>query len=72
MGIRPQATPRVKTYQLRIQLWSGTVLTADIPGDQETADRWRMTVSHCPDVASVAVVELVEDEDGGEGPDPAA
>jgi hypothetical protein len=34
----------------------------------ETADRWRMTVSHCPDGASVAVVELV-DEDEGEGPD---
>jgi hypothetical protein len=72
MGIRPQVADPVKTqHQLRIQFWSGTVLTADIPGDLETADRWRMTLSKCEDVASVAVVLLV-DEDEGEGPDPAA
>jgi hypothetical protein len=58
--------PTAKTYQLRIQLWSGTVLTADIPADLDTADQWRAVVKASDEVASVSVVQLVDEDEEGQ------
>jgi hypothetical protein len=60
----PSPVKQFPVHQLRIQFWSGAIVTPEEPsGSLEELRRWQRLLLSAPDVASCCIVLLTSEDD---------